>query len=251
MPVCIYNNAGGKDKATLAAFREPSWNNPVVRAITADKKDIVPRLNGDYSRKGLVGYMISALKKAGKPVPGYLSLLQKELSAVNTQQAVFGMYCFWTGEVRLGGLEGVLATEPGFLDGHEVVSVTYDPTVLPYTKLVSIAQQQKCATRVYTRSDDQQTTAKKFVGALAQRHDGDVRPDDQPKYQLSRSPLRYLPMTPMQQARVNAAYGRRQNFQAYLSPRQLQLLSKIQGTPRHGWRSTIGLPIATAWATIK
>ena len=33
------------------------------------------------------------------------------------------MHCFWTGEMKLGQLKGVLETEAGFIGGHEVTLV--------------------------------------------------------------------------------------------------------------------------------
>lgn len=194
--------------------------------------------------------MIKALQKSRKPVPNYLNQLAHELSAMR-ESAVFSMYCFWTGEVRLGNLDGVLTTMPGFLGGREVVEVTYDPSLIPYSKLLNIANQQKCATKVFTRNNQQQATAHKLVGERAERNDGAIRPDREPKYQLIRSPLKYLPMTPMQQTKVNAAYGQRKDYTVFLSPRQKSLLQRIRENPTSPWPLAIGQPFESAWANIK
>lgn len=34
-PVAVYNNLGGADRDVLDRYREPAWNNPVVRFIDA------------------------------------------------------------------------------------------------------------------------------------------------------------------------------------------------------------------------
>jgi len=69
VPVAIYNNAKGKDAQVLKQFKERSWNNPVVRFVTAEGKDLIPRKGGVYKREALLARMAEALKAAGKPVP--------------------------------------------------------------------------------------------------------------------------------------------------------------------------------------
>ncbi|HRI61999.1 MAG TPA: thioredoxin family protein, partial [Saprospiraceae bacterium] len=44
VPVCIYNNKGGADAEALKTFQETAWNNPVVRIVRADYKDVVLRM---------------------------------------------------------------------------------------------------------------------------------------------------------------------------------------------------------------
>ena len=78
VPVAIYNNAKGKDAQVLKRFKERSWNNPVVRFVNAEGKDLIPRKGGVYRRDALLARMAQALKAAGKPVP---EALQKALSA--------------------------------------------------------------------------------------------------------------------------------------------------------------------------
>lgn len=92
MPACIYNNA--KDEAALLkSFKEPSWNNPVVRVMTAKRKDLVPRVNNDWTLAGLAQAMVGALDAAKRPVPPYLALLAREEAARKrgVERAVFGM----------------------------------------------------------------------------------------------------------------------------------------------------------------
>ena len=62
------------------------------------------------------------------------------------------MYCFWTGEMQLGGIDGVIKTEAGFYYGREVVKVWFDESELEFKDLVAEAAKIKCANRVYSTS---------------------------------------------------------------------------------------------------
>ena len=122
------------------------------------------------------------------------------------------MYCFWSGEVKLGQMKGVVATRTGFAGGKEVVEVTYDPAL---TSDASLAKQ---------------------FGAQAMRADVRVsssHKDD--KYQLQHSTWRHVPMTPQQASRVNAALGSKRSPEAHLSGRQVALHEQILAHPRAPW----------------
>lgn len=248
-PVCIYNNIKGDDERTLKHFSEPTWNNPVVRIMTADKKPLTDRVAEDYTVAGLASAMCKAVKKSGGRVPAYLRLLADETGARKgrIEKATFAMHCFWEGEGALGRLDGVVGTMPGFVDGLEVVEVEFDPGRLPYDKLLSEAKSMKCASKVFARSDAQLRAAKRTVGDAAVRSDEKVRPDKEPKYYLLQTPLRHVPMTPLQAARVNAALGKHESADPFLSPRQLALLAEIKSRPKADWPVVIGKEITAAW----
>ena len=61
-------------------FREPSWNNPVVRFIKSDKTDIVNKISRDWSLNKLVGTMLISLKRQNNKIPAYLEYLYMDLS---------------------------------------------------------------------------------------------------------------------------------------------------------------------------
>jgi hypothetical protein len=42
-----------------------------------------------------------------------------------TKRVAFAQSCFWTGEMKLGQIEGVVRTEAGFIGGREVTLVEY------------------------------------------------------------------------------------------------------------------------------
>ena len=250
VPVAIFNNRGGSDRTTLEAFGETPWNNPVVRIINANRKELVVRLNGDYTERGLVSAMRNALQKTGSEIPVYLDLLAEELNAAarGTETGIFAMPCFWSGECKLGALTGVVATTPGFLKGEEVVEVVFDPSVLSYHELVTEASRRRCAKKVFTRNAEQQKTASGIIGRDAVHANRPVRPDRTPKYHLSNTPYRYIPMTSLQASRVNAAIGRRDDPVGFLSPRQIDLLKTIRRHPRASWKVAMGAPnLSFAW----
>jgi hypothetical protein len=69
------------------------------------------------------------------------------------KQAAFAMYCFWTGEMKLGQIEGVVATQAGFINGHEVTLLHYDSAVLSLPQLIAAAKQIDCAHALYLPAD--------------------------------------------------------------------------------------------------
>ncbi|HNM25983.1 MAG TPA: VPGUxxT family thioredoxin-like (seleno)protein, type 2 [Saprospiraceae bacterium] len=232
IPVCIYNNKGGKDAEALKLFDEPAWNNPVLRIVRPDNHDIVVRMADFNSPVQLVNGMRRALDLSGAVTPKYLELLEEELSARESglQTATFSMYCFWTGEGIFGALPGVIETEPGYQDGREVVKVQFDPTVT-------------------NREALEQQTQPKNVSACA-KNDG-FRSDHEPKYYLSHTPYRFVPMTSLQACRANSLAGKGQSPEEVLSPRQLDLLKNIQANPGKEWKSMIGRKdLSTAWREV-
>ena len=46
VPVAIYNNRGGADRAVLERYGEQPWNNPVVRFLDSDGRDRWSRFTG-------------------------------------------------------------------------------------------------------------------------------------------------------------------------------------------------------------
>lgn len=253
VPVAIFNNKGGKDAKVLKMYNEPSWNNPVVRIVDADKKNIVNRVSGNYSALGIVHAMVFALQKEEKVIPAYLSLLKQSLEAEvsGTETATFSMYCFWTGEKKLGGVDGVLETQPGFMNGQEVVKVKYNPILISYENLVEEAKEAKCASHVYTENQTQTLLAEKVIGENSTSKKSKFRLDKEPKYYLSKSVYRFIPMTQFQATKVNVKIGNRHSPDEYLSPRQLDLLKVIKKHPKKKWRSAVNVDLVKAWERIE
>ena len=227
VPLAIYNNRKGVDEKVLAYYDEPSWNNPVVRIVGPDKKDILPRLDGQYTPSALTNYMIAALKASKQPVPTYLELASKELLAQERgiQKTTFSMYCFWTGEKELGKLDGVVHTEAGFMDGREVVNVYFDPKQIDFKTVIAKGNEARCADRIYADNAQQEIDAKKIAATKHVSAAKTFRPDREPKYYLSKTIYKYVPMSPMQAVKANVLVGEGKNPDDLLSPRQLAMLS--------------------------
>ncbi|MEO6757915.1 MAG: VPGUxxT family thioredoxin-like (seleno)protein, type 2 [Saprospiraceae bacterium] len=233
VPVCIYNNRGGQDGAALKTFDEPAWNNPVVRIVRADYKDVVLRMPDFRTSLPLVNGLRRALELTGTAVPRYLELLEEELEgrAAGLQTATFSMYCFWAGEGTFGAIPGVIETAPGFQDGHEVVRVTFNPAIV-------------------SRADLEANTRPKGTTAC-QKNEG-FRADNEPKYYLSKTDYRFVPMTSLQASRANSLVGQGQAPDILLSARQLALLQTIRTNPSRNWKSMIGrTDLPKAWAEIR
>ncbi len=240
IPLVIYNNVGGKDRQTLSFYGEPSWNNPVVRIVGADKKDLLPRLSGNYAPSGLLSYMLEGLAKSGAPVPTFLPLIRDELMAEETgvDKTTLSMFCFWTGEKELGRLDGVVHTEAGFMHGREVVNVYFNPSVIGLEEVIHKGAAAQCADQAFVQSS-QARTAKKLLGDPQVREEGTFRLDREPKYYLSRTPYRHVPMSPAQAVKVNALIGAGQRPDALLSPRQLKILEQVRRHRNDHWPSMI------------
>ena len=203
VPLAIFNNVGGHDRKILDKYDEPTWNNPVVRVIDAQGKDVMSRLAGNYTAHGLALQMSLALRQSGKALPAYLDLLVEELESNQSEDAYYEMYCFWSGEAHLGNQEGVVATEPGFMNGAEVVKVTFDDSKISKKKLDRYAEKAKC----------------KPVNNI-----GKYRKDKDPQYYLKRSPYKTIPLSPIQKTKINALLAAKQDARHLLSPTQREWL---------------------------
>jgi len=203
VPLAIFNNKGGHYAEILKKYNEPSWNNPVVRIVNHDGKDVVSRLSGNYSLIGLAQKINEALILKNSKTPNYLQLFYDELLAEQrgVQTATYSMYCFWTGEALFGKIKGVVKTTAAFQGGKEVVVVEYNPDVISKAELDKIAMTQNCRAEA----------------------SGNARPDSTPKYYLSKSRYKNISMTELQKCRVNSALAEGQSPDEFLSPRQLSM----------------------------
>ena len=121
----------------------------------------------------------------------------------------------------MGNQEGVVATEPGFMNGAEVVKVTFDENVVSKKKLDKHAKEAKCQP----------------VNDI-----GKYRKDKDPQYYLKRSPYKFLPLSPVQKTKINSALASRQDARHLLSPTQKKWLdSNAQKNMLYD------LPLEEAW----
>ena len=210
VPLAIFNNNEGHDAEILSLYNEPSWNNPVVRIVSANGTNLVPRVSGDYSSKGLVNAMRAALIRQNRPIPEYLNLLNEELSKISKKKAeteYFKMYCFWSGEKHFGKAQGVVSAKAGFMGGNEVVKVQYDPNFIDREELIEYAKKGKCQ---------------------SVKNSGFRFSNKDHLFYLRGTEYKYLPLTEFQKIKINTALGSHQDPQAYLSPQQKVWLQQTQ-----------------------
>jgi hypothetical protein len=235
IPILIYNNRGGRDAELLARYHEPSWNFQVIRFLDSSGKDIIPRRDRIWTLGGVARRMAEALKKAGRHVPLYLQGLANEHDNPGIRKTAFAMFCFWTGEMKIGGFDGVVKTEAGYYRGREVTQVWYDERLISLEDLVQKAAEVNCADAVYVRTAQERARIKRLTGLRLQTHLFDTEhyrkagTSDQKK-QIQGSPFTHLDLTPFQITKINAfAPVNRKKALKYLSPGQaarLHLLSQ-------------------------
>ena len=80
IPLAIFNNKGGKDRKTLDVYKEPTWNNPVVRIVNAEGENLIPRIAGDYSKRKVALQLLYVLKKNKKAIPEHLYTLAQGIA---------------------------------------------------------------------------------------------------------------------------------------------------------------------------
>lgn len=146
-------------------------------------------------------------------------------------RVAFAQYCFWTGEMKLGQIEGVVRTEPGFFQGREVTLVDYDPSRISLETIASRAKQAGVADRIHlpTRAKPAGATiAGVTVGAPLDRTYRAAPASDQKK-QLEGTPYARLKLTPEQATKVNA-FARSDPAKAieWLAPAQRTKLAASQ-----------------------
>ena len=208
---------------------------PKVHYLDGDAKHVIRPIGHSRDIGPLVRSMRDALKANGKSVPAYLELAAAEYAPREPQRATFAMACFWTGEVALGSLDGVIETKSGFFPGAgEVVDVLFDAEKISYAKLLEEARKMRCARKVIARNDRQYRLAiTKIDEKNVVRSDKETRISEKDThYHLRRRPAYYyLPLTMGQATKVNAALGKAR-VDELLSPTQLKLKSRLQSMDR-------------------
>jgi Thioredoxin-like len=177
IPLLIHNNKPGKDAEVLEKFNEPAWNYQVVRFLDAAGRDLIPRKDRIWEAAALMERMEQALAQAGP----------KKVQAAGTKQVAIAQHCFWTGEMKIGAMDGVVRTEAGFLNGNEVTLVDYDPVKISLEKLTRDAKAAGVATRVFESLDSYRKAS-----------------DPDQKRQLQGTKYAKLRLTPEQATKVNA-----------------------------------------------
>ncbi len=232
VPVVVHNNKGGDDAKALERFREPAWNNPVVRWLDASGRDLIPREDGVWNSGAIATRMTKALQKSGTSAPDWLQSAALELDTSAHQRVVLGMHCFWEGQAALGALPGVVDARPGFVDGFEVVDVRFAPSVISTAELIARADKVGCATHVWASTAAELEVARSIVGNRARSLEGSVRAaaetDDLRRLKASRT-LSRLKLTRTDCMRVNAQLSLEgADPRSALSPLQIAALRAME-----------------------
>ena len=129
-----------------------------------------------------------------------------EPSNKTTERVAFAQYCFWTGEMQLGQIEGVVGTEAGYFHGREVTLVEYDPGRITLERLVQEAKHAGVADRLHLPAGSAQAGPAIAGVTLGAPLDGNYRkaPASDQKKQLAGTPYERLKLTPEQATKVNA-----------------------------------------------
>ncbi len=137
---------------------------------------------------------------------------------IKTQRVALCQYCFWTGELKIGAIDGVITTEAGFIGGREVTLVNYDPKVTTLEKILKQAKADGVATAIYLDDTSQLAGSKKITSyRRAPAHDQ--------KKQIQGTAFAKLNLSLEQATKVNAfARGDFKKALQYLTPEQRKKL---------------------------
>lgn len=137
-----------------------------------------------------------------------------------TKRVVFAQSCFWTGEMKLGQIEGVVRTEAGFFKGREVTLVEYAPERIALEDLARRARQAGVADTAYLEDGSQRPLGGVPLGPPLDRTYHAAPASDQKK-QIEDTPFARLQLSPEQATKVNAFVRQDENKAiAWLNPLQ-------------------------------
>ncbi|SEC94643.1 Thioredoxin-like [Tenacibaculum sp. MAR_2009_124] len=231
VPLAIFNNIKGKDREVLEYYGEATWNNPVVRIVNTNGKDIVEKLSNNYNPLSLYNKMEMVLLQLGSQILPFMKIVEDELilNYGNIGEVIYETPCFWSGETSLIQYNGVLTTEAGWVGYKEVVKVQFNKELTSLEKLNEYALDQ---------------------GFYLIDSVENYRIDKTPQYYISKSNYKYLPLSPVQRARINKAIPYKDNPSQYLSSKQLDIYKNISNTNKLG-EDIYKQPLEKSWNHIK
>ena len=166
--------------------------------------DLIPRRDQLFKVSQLLPRMKDALAKS-KKTSQIIPLIEPELTS--TSVLALSQYCFWTGELAIGGINGVMKTEAGWLNGKEVTLVHYDSKIVTESDVIKQAKAQSCANDVFRGN-----ALKSYRPA---------RESDQKRQLQGTKFAKIKGLTPFQKTKLNAfARTDPKKAFAYLTPKQ-------------------------------
>jgi len=227
VPALIVNNTGGDDAKVLKKFKEPAWNYQVIRFFDKDHKDIIPRKGIETNLAELAQRTEAALLKQKKDIPESLKMLRLETDVSKHKKVAFAMFCYWTGEMELGGVDGVVYTESGWLEGREVTLVTYHTDKVQVETIIKKAASVKCANKVFLPQNAQykpsdETKHLKY-GQLTDKYR--IAKQSDQKKQLEGTKYSKINLSPIQKTKLNSFIIKdRSKIESVLTKKQLSSL---------------------------
>lgn len=91
VPVAIRNNVDGYEGEVRERLGEPAWNNPVVRFLDGEGRDVLPRRDGVWETGALLARMVQALEARERDVPRWLRTVAAETAGGEAESALFAM----------------------------------------------------------------------------------------------------------------------------------------------------------------
>lgn len=208
IPLLVRNNKPGREAELLEKYHEPSWNFPVVRFLNGEGSDLLPRRDKLFKVPQLLPRMTEALALS-KKTSQILPLVQPE--TIRPGLIALSQHCFWTGELEIGGIEGVVKTEAGWLKGSEVTLVYFDKDKITEESLVKMAKEDSCADEV-------------FRGAALKGY-RPAKEADQKRQLQGTAFAKLTDLTAYQKTKLNAfARSEPEKAKRYLTPRQREKL---------------------------
>ena len=89
-PVVIRNNVDGYEGEVRERFKEPSWNNPVMRFLDGKAQDVLPRKDRVWAMGDVLARLVDVLDKDGD-APVWLETVAAETASGEVETAVFAM----------------------------------------------------------------------------------------------------------------------------------------------------------------
>jgi len=98
---------------------------------------------------------------------------------------------------------------------------------------------RNCAERAYPHDERQTRIAETLFSGATFRTEMTIRPDSEPKYYLSQTAWKYVPLTPLQMSRVNSAIAEGEDPTIWVSPRQLEAYHYVTSHPDGAWNDVV------------
>jgi len=148
-------------------------------------------------------------------------------------------------------LDGVLSTRAGWLGDGEVVEVRFDPDRTSFAALARAARAGGEIPLVYALNPEQERVGRELFGdGLRPRGELPIRWVDDQEYYLRRGRLGRLPLLEVQATRMNAEAQEADRLR-HLSPRQRDLLERMDAFPEVEWPDRAGEDFPRAWRQIE